>query len=121
MSITVEIIKIGDDEISLKYVSKEEIYPLFGYAKGKTAVVRKDLPLSVKNFVKTHELYHCIDKKTWGGWIGQELRANLFAAVKEPLGFFVTTFLTLTSKDRLKLYIERFRKKGRSRTLDELN
>jgi len=93
------------------YVPKEEIYPAFGFSYRNIAVVRQDLSPRVKKFVEAHELYHCIDTATWGGWIGRELRANFFPMCKDPIGFLATVFTTIFNIDRLLFYVERFQKK----------
>lgn len=95
-------------DYTVRYVSKDSIYPAFGYAGGNIASVREDLPPRVKNFVKEHELYHCRDETTWGGWIGREIRANIVPGLKDPIGLLATIKASLT-KDRLKFYLKRFR------------
>ncbi len=92
------------------YVPKEKIYPAFGYSQGNVAVVREDLPPRVKKFVEAHELYHCLDTATWGGWIGREIRANFFPGCRDPVGLWATILSTVFNVDRLRFYVERFRK-----------
>jgi hypothetical protein len=90
-----------------KYVSKKRLYPKFGWAdmKNQIAYVREDLPKSVKLFVLEHEQYHLTDKAKW--WVWQEIRANFYAAKKQPIGFLYCCLLSL-SWGRLKFYIKRF-------------
>ena len=103
----------------LKYVAKNKLYPAFGYAdiKNQKAYVREDLPKLVKVFVAEHELYHLKDKpqipeNLWkrrfaGFWA--ELKANLYAGIRHPLGFLITIILSLQPY-RIKLYLDRFKK-----------
>lgn len=72
-----EVVLIDGKKYNVIYVPREEIYPLFGYASGHDAVVRDDLSPTIRRFVKAHELYHCRDTASWGGWIGREIRANV--------------------------------------------
>lgn len=106
----VEVEIINGQEYKVIYVPKEEIYPAYGYGGGHRAIVREDLPPRVKKFVKAHELYHCTDKSKWGGWIGSELRANLIPGLKDPLGLILTTWKTITDKDRIKFYLDRIKR-----------
>lgn len=95
----------------VKYVTKAEIYPAFGCAVDGVALIRKDLKPAIKDFVLVHEMYHLNDTFHWGGWWGKEVRANVVAACKHPLGFLQAVFASI-NRDRIKFYIERFRKKG---------
>lgn len=97
-------------EYKVEFVDKEAIAPAFGYAKNHTAFVRRDLRPAVKQFVLTHELYHLQDKAVWGGWLGKEIRANISATMKHPLGFVQTVILSL-KPDRIRFYIHRARRK----------
>lgn len=106
-----EKVQIDNQEYTVEYVPKEKIYPSFGYAVGNSAKVREDLSPRVKRFVKAHELYHCRDKATWGGWIGREIRANIIPGLKDPLGLLATIKASLT-KDRINLYLQRFKHGG---------
>lgn len=107
-----ETVTIAGKQYTVNYVSKNEIYPAFGLSRGATARVREDLPPRIKNFVKTHELYHCRDRAKWGGWLGRELRANLIPGLKDPIGLLATVWATISDIDRIRFYWERF-KKGR--------
>lgn len=98
---------ISGVEYFVEYVPKEDIYPAYGYSSGKYAVVRQDLSLRVKRFVKAHELYHCADKAVWGGWIGSEIRASLMPGLKNPIGLIATILKTTTDIDRIKFYLRR--------------
>lgn len=106
-----EIEVIDGQQYFVEYVPKDDIYPAYGYGGGKNATVRQDLPPRVKNFVKAHELYHCQDKATWGGWIGSEIRANIIPGLKDPIGLGATILNTITDVDRIKFYLKRI--KGR--------
>jgi len=92
----------------IRYVSKKELGALFGFASGNTATVRYDLSPRVKQFVLQHELYHLKDKSTWGGWLGREIRANFYPALKDPVGFAATVGASLTA-ERLKFYWQRIK------------
>jgi len=90
----------------VKFVSKKKLYPAFGEVKNNIAYVRNDLPKIVKEFVKEHELYHLKDKSQ--NWVWREVKANLYAFFKHPLGFIICTIMSL-SPARLKFYFERFK------------
>ncbi len=100
---------VGGQPYFVEYVPKEEIWPAFGYSSGSTAVVREDLPPRVKRFVEQHELFHCRDNSTFGGWIGSEIRANIVPGIKDPIGLLATIWATITDVDRIKFYIQRLR------------
>jgi len=106
-----ETVVIGGKQILVKYVPKESIYPAFGYGGGSGAIIREDLSPRVKRFVKSHELYHCIDKAKWGGWIGGEIRANVIPGLKDPIGFASTAWATISDIDRIKFYLKRIKNK----------
>lgn len=99
----------GNKLFFVVYVPKKTISPCFGNARGNVIKVRADLSPRVKKFVKQHELYHCIDKATWGGWIGREIRANIIPGFKDPLGLLATIKASF-NKERLKFYWERFKR-----------
>lgn len=75
------------------------------------AYVRLELPAPVRTFVTYHELYHLIDTRTWGGWWGSELRANVVAGICHPIGFMWCIWLTLSIPERRELYKRRFKNK----------
>ena len=77
------------------YVSKDQLYPRFGYAEPskQIAYVREDLPNCVKKFVTAHELYHLRDKAK--RWVWREIRANIAGALKHPIGFTVCVLMSL--------------------------
>lgn len=104
-----EIEVINGEPYHVEYVPKEDIYPAYGYGGGNSALVRQDLPPRVKKFVKAHELYHCRDKATWGGWVGREIRANSMCGLKDPIGLIATAWKTLTDVDRIKFYMKRMK------------
>ncbi len=107
-----EYVERGGKRILVAFVSKELLYPLFGSADigGNQARVREDLSPHMKRFVRAHEIHHCVDEKTWGGWLGRELRANSAGAAEDPIGFLQVVLKSVTSMDRIKLIIDRFRK-----------
>lgn len=94
--------------MQIKYIKKEYLYPKFGLANitKQIAIVREDLPETVKYFVLQHELYHLRDKAKW--WVFREIRANAYGAWKCPFGFIYCCILSL-SWDRLKFYYKRFK------------
>lgn len=98
---------VSGRQVRVKYVSKDWIYPAFGLAFLDTAEVRNDLSPRVKRFVRAHELYHLGDRATWGGWIGQEVRANVSIGLVNPVGLALTIFASLNK--RLGFYWERFK------------
>ncbi|HDH31672.1 MAG TPA: hypothetical protein ENH26_02765 [Candidatus Wolfebacteria bacterium] len=110
MNILIEAVVIDGKQYVVKYVPKDDIYPAFGYAIGNNMIIRQDLPLRVKKFVKAHELYHCRDKSTWGGWIGQELRANIIPGLKNPIGLAIIVLKTISDLDRIKYYLKRIKR-----------
>ncbi len=99
---------------NVNYVSKFKLYPAFGEAleKNQKINIRKDLPKCVQRFVLEHEKYHLKDwrnlvkKSKKYNWIFGEIKANIYAAIKHPLGFFICTLMSL-SPYRIKFYIER--------------
>lgn len=92
------------------HVQRAFLGPALGMAYFDTSdcVVRDDLPSTVKNFVKEHELYHLRDPHTWGGWIGSEIRANIIPGMKDPIGLAATIFYSL-NPERLRFYWKRFK------------
>ncbi len=105
-----EIEVINGQQYYVEYVSKEDIYPAYGYGGGNSVVVRQDLPPRVKKFVKTHELYHCQDKSNFGGRLGRQIRAIMFPGLKDPVGLAETVWKTIINVDRLKFYLGRIKK-----------
>lgn len=104
-----EVVKISGRTCTVEYVSPEVIRPAFGFYNGSGQIkVRKDLPGKVMRFVRSHELTHCTDKSFSGGWIGREVRANLYPAFYDPYGFIGTVLMSL-SPERLSLYISRLK------------
>ena len=104
-----EAIKISGKVCVVEYVEPGAIRPAFGVYRGLGEIkVRKDLPGKVMRFVRSHELTHCTDKSSAGGWLGRELRANLYPALYDPYGFMGTVLMSL-SPERLSFYISRFK------------
>jgi hypothetical protein len=108
-----EVVNNNGKDVFVDYVPKEVLGSAFGMAhglgNGDYAQVREDLSPRVKRFVKAHELYHLQDTKG-GGWLRQEIRANFYPALKDPIGLLSTVFATLASKERRGLYLDRFKK-----------
>jgi len=90
------------------YRTRNDLHPRFGLAlpdKGQEHV-REDLPGCVKRFVTTHELYHLKDKAQW--WLWREVKANLHAAIRHPVGFVACVLMSLAPY-RLRYYGQRIR------------
>jgi len=90
------------------YRTRNDLHPRFGLAlPDKEQVnVREDLPGCVKRFVTTHELYHLKDKAQW--WLWREVKANLHAATRHPVGFVACVLMSLAPY-RLRYYGQRIR------------
>lgn len=95
--------------MDIRYVPKKKLYPKFGFNWPDKALVhiREDLPTVVQDFVCAHEVYHLTDKATW--WVWREIKANLYAAWRCPLGFIICTLMSLAPY-RLKYYWQRILK-----------
>jgi len=95
--------------MKIKYVEKGFISPHFGraYPQFRLALVRADLPKRVRRFVAIHELFHLHDCPT--SWLWGEVKANLYAFIREPIGGVGCVWMTIFSMDRLKYYYERLR------------
>ena len=106
-----ETVTVHGQQYTVEYVPKEEIYPAFGYGGGDRAVVRQDLSPRVKMFVRAHELYHCQDRATWGGWLGREIRASVVPGLKDPVGLLATVWATISDIDRMKFYLNRLKER----------
>ena len=88
--------------------TREDLYPRFGLALSKTSqvYVREDLPGCVTQFVISHEQYHLGDKGQW--WVWREVKVNVHAAIRHPIGFVGCVFMSLASY-RLRYYGQRIR------------
>lgn len=95
--------------MKVKYVEKGLIFPAFGRAfpEFRLALVRKDLPEPVRDFVEDHERYHLTDPARW--WLWREIKANVYAFVRHPWGGTRCVFMSVFSLDRVKFYWRRFR------------
>ena len=93
----------------ITYVSREKLYPRFGYAlpAKQIAYVREDLPGCVRKFVTVHELFHLGDNAKW--WVWREIRANIAGALKHPIGFMLCVLMSLAPY-RLKYYWQRIKR-----------
>ena len=63
------------------YLTRKKLYPRFGFAlpEKQIAHVRDDLPVCVKQFVISHEVYHLTDNTN--GWAWREIRANMHSEI----------------------------------------
>lgn len=95
--------RLRGETYTVAFVYPETLGVLYGRAYGRVAEVRKNLPTHMKRFVLLHEIYHLQDKN-FNSKITREIRANLAAAVYEPLGFVQTLWSTLSDMGRLKFY-----------------
>jgi hypothetical protein len=85
------------------YQTREDLYPRFGLTMPdqQRVHVREDLPGCVKRFVISHELYHLGDRSQW--WVWREVKANIHAAIRHPIGFMACVFMSLAPY-RLRYY-----------------
>ncbi len=88
--------------MEIKFVSKDELAPRFGYWQKEEIRIREDLPKCVKSFIAAHEVYHGIDKP--GYWLWREIKASTMPLI----GLLVLIVLSL-SPSRIKYYIRRFK------------
>jgi len=91
----------------IHFVKKEKLYPAFGraYPEQGFVEIREDLPQITWDFIISHEYYHLKDKAK--NWLWREVKANLHAGVRHPIGFVVIVCMSF-SKDRLNFYYNRF-------------
>lgn len=87
----------------IRYLLAEEMEDFFGYALQEKVFVRNNLSKNVERFVICHEISHLKDGSHWLGWVGSEMRANVAAGVREPLGFLLTVRSSLNRR-RLAKY-----------------
>jgi len=99
-------------QITINYVTKEDIFPAFGRAiySTNTVEIREDLPQRAKDHLLVHEIYHLYDKpkQTYWGVIWGEVKANWAAASQEKIGFIIVLYLSVSSKARLKFYWDKY-------------
>lgn len=101
--------------VTVYFVPRKRLAPYFGEAFGGIherkcyAIVRDDLPPLVKRFVVQHELYHLMDCKKRSGVLAREVRASFSPLIHDPFGFLATAIATVTSLERIRFYIYRFR------------
>ena len=95
--------QLRGETYTVTYVYPQYLGVLYGRAYGKVAEVRKDLPPHMSRFVLYHEIYHLQDND-FSSKVMREVRANLAAAIYEPLGFAQTVWSTLCDTGRLKFY-----------------
>ena len=92
--------------VSINFLPKKYIYPKFGINFSPNIIcVYADLPKIIQTFIIYHELYHLHDKET--NWIIREIKANIYGAIRCPIGFLYT-FIYSLNKDRINYYIKRF-------------
>jgi hypothetical protein len=90
----------------VRYLQKEGFYPKFGFCNEAGEIFIGDwLPKRVQAFIFFHEAYHA--DKGFGFW--KELKANWNGMLNEPIGGIYTLWLSISSLDRWKYYISRFR------------
>lgn len=89
-----------------KYASKDEMGPAYGWDTDPPTIC-EDLPSSVKSFVEAHERYHI--KNPTDNWLRGEIKASVAGAVKHPIGFARTAWMSLTNRERLKFYRKNIR------------
>jgi len=99
----------------IQEVGKFELGPLFGNAHvikskhgqiGKIKI-REGLPPSIRRFIEEHEKYHIKDWESKSSWIMSEMKANMAAGLKEPVGFLHTTYLTISDSRRRNYYLKK--------------
>ncbi|MFC1687137.1 hypothetical protein ACFL0L_00975 [Patescibacteria group bacterium] len=89
-----------------RYVSKDEMGPAYGWDTDPPTI-REDLPSSVKSFVGAHERYHI--KNPTDNWLRGEIKASIAGALRHPIGFARTAWMSLTSRERLRFYRNQIR------------
>lgn len=102
------VITVNNNSYTVQQVPREQLASAYGRASGDLALVRSDLSPGIKRFVEAHEVYHLHDKSNWGGWIGREIRANIYPGLRYPIGLIRTILASLFSKERLLFYLHRF-------------
>lgn len=100
---------------TIKLKSNVELFPHLGYCNNddKIIVVSDDLSPSVFKFVLAHELMHIgfdFKNATKFGILLEEFTASLSAFMSHPIGGIKVVISTLLTWDRIKLYIDRFKK-----------
>jgi hypothetical protein len=90
------------------YQTRDDLHPRFGLAlpDKERVYVRENLPGCVKRFVTDHELYHLKDRTQW--WVLREVKANVHAGIRHPIGFVVCILMSLAPY-RLRYYGKRIR------------
>ncbi|MHB1865010.1 MAG: hypothetical protein ACYCPS_02500 [Candidatus Saccharimonadales bacterium] len=86
-----------------------------GFVRNGQVYISEALGGQVKRFVTCHELYHLIDKQTWLGYFGMELRANFMCGLKDPLGFLATIRNGL-GYSKFRIYLKRMLKNNSTLT-----
>jgi len=93
-------------EYIIKIISKGELAPKFGLAKGGVVYVREDLPKWVRISVIVHELYHLEDTRQ--NVLLREIKAILSQLFMPFFGGIWCIILSL-SKERLLYYLKRIK------------
>lgn len=89
---------------------KKELYPSFARANlsKKIIYIREDMVnTTTYKFLLCHEKYHLKDmpkNRLWG-----EVKANIYAGIRHPIGFLIILFKSIFNLDRLKLYLKLFK------------
>lgn len=94
--------------MEIKYLPAKLMRPKFGVCFPATQIIwiNEDLPGIAKSFVLEHELYHARDTAKY--WLWREVKANVYAACKHPLGALCTIILSL-SPARIGFYLKKFK------------
>ncbi len=104
-----EVIERNGRKYTIFAIPAKDFAPGFGIAfchpEKPFACVREDLPRSVYEWVREHELYHLMDTHTWGGVFGSEFRANAYATWQKPFGLFAAIMQGL-KEGRVKRYLK---------------
>ncbi len=87
--------------MQIKFLAKEGMFPNLGryFPKENRIEIRNDLPHRIRDFVVLHELSHSRNFRSWGeNSLLEEIRANIYASLKDPYGFILTSIFVLKEK-----------------------
>lgn len=92
-------------------VDADQLKGYYGMAfpESRTIWLLASLPQEIVPFVLAHEKYHLDDKAKY--WIWREIKANLYAAHRHPIGAMWCIWETITDLQRWRLYLIRFRQR----------
>jgi hypothetical protein len=88
-------------KITITYLPKEDLDPLFGLQRQDQVYIRDDLPKWAQMAVLVHEVYHVHDRSTNTLWC--ELKAIAAQFFMSLIGSLIVVILSLSPK-RLKFY-----------------